>query len=88
MLQEKASAVTDGCVSQVQTGGETDLLPDQSQLDPSTAPTTPVSSEPDQVHKETRQSAVFSQETVELYFLILNKIVTFCQQGRQSAAAV
>ncbi|KAM7413744.1 hypothetical protein PAMA_020900 [Pampus argenteus] len=48
MLQEKASAVTDECVSRVQADGETDLLPDQSRLDLSTAPSIPSSSEPDQ----------------------------------------
>ncbi|KAM7399850.1 hypothetical protein PAMP_019091 [Pampus punctatissimus] len=48
MLQEKASAVTDECVSRVQADGETDLLPDQSRLDLSTAPSNPSSSEPDQ----------------------------------------
>lgn len=56
MLQEKASAVTDECVSRVQTGGETDLLPDQSRVGLSTAPTIPSSSEPDQVHMETPES--------------------------------
>ncbi|XP_053176941.1 T-box transcription factor TBX4 [Scomber japonicus] len=50
MLQEKASAVTDECVSRAQTGGETDLLPDQSRLGLPTAPSIPSSSssEPDQ----------------------------------------
>ncbi|KAM3616089.1 uncharacterized protein V6R79_012166 [Siganus canaliculatus] len=48
MLQEKISAVTDECMSQVQTGGDTDLLSDQSQLGLSTASTIPSSSEPDQ----------------------------------------
>ncbi|XP_022051315.1 T-box transcription factor TBX4 [Acanthochromis polyacanthus] len=48
MLQEKASVVTDERMSRVQTGGETDLLPDQSRLGLSTAPTVPSSSEPDQ----------------------------------------
>ncbi|XP_031728373.1 T-box transcription factor TBX4 [Anarrhichthys ocellatus] len=48
MLQEKLSAVTDECMSRVQSGGETDLLPDQSRLGLSTAPTNPSSSEPDQ----------------------------------------
>ncbi len=52
MLQEKVSAVTDECMSRVQAGGETDLLPDQSRLGLSTAPTVPSSSEPDQVHME------------------------------------
>ncbi|KAE8295689.1 T-box transcription factor TBX4 [Larimichthys crocea] len=48
MLQEKVSTVTDECMSRVQTVGETDLLPDQSRLGLSTAPTIPSSSEPDQ----------------------------------------
>ncbi|XP_054457406.1 T-box transcription factor TBX4 [Anoplopoma fimbria] len=48
MLQEKLSAVTDECMSRVQTSGETDLLADQSRLGLSTAPTIPSSSEPDQ----------------------------------------
>ncbi|XP_028429072.1 T-box transcription factor TBX4 [Perca flavescens] len=48
MLQEKLSAVTDECMSRVQAAGGTDLLPDQSQLGLSTAPTIPSSSEPDQ----------------------------------------
>lgn len=52
MLQEKVSAVTDECMSRVQAGGETDLLPDQSRLGLPTAPTVPSSSEPDQVHME------------------------------------
>lgn len=52
MLQEKLSAVTDECMSRVQSGGETDLLPDQSRLGLSTAPTIPSSSEPDQVHTQ------------------------------------
>lgn len=52
MLQEKASAVTDEHVSRLQTGGETDLLPDQSRLGLSTAPTVPSSTEPDQVRTE------------------------------------
>ncbi|XP_071327712.1 T-box transcription factor TBX4 [Trachinotus anak] len=48
MLQEKASAVTDECVSRVQTGVETDLLPDQSPMGLSVASAIPSSSEPDQ----------------------------------------
>ncbi|KAM8768988.1 T-box transcription factor TBX4 isoform 1-T2 [Acanthopagrus schlegelii] len=48
MLQEKVSAVTDECMSRVQSGRETDLLPDRSRLGLSTAPTVPNSSEPDQ----------------------------------------
>ncbi|XP_042343143.1 T-box transcription factor TBX4 [Plectropomus leopardus] len=48
MLQEKLSTVTDERMSLVQTGGETDLLPNQSRLGLSTAPTIPSSSEPDQ----------------------------------------
>lgn len=53
MLQEKVSAVTDERTSRVQTGGETDLLPDQSRLGLPTAPTISNSNEPDQVHTET-----------------------------------
>ncbi|CAB1455686.1 unnamed protein product [Pleuronectes platessa] len=48
MLQEKASAVTDECVSRVQTGVETDLLPHQPRLGLSTASAIPSSNEPDQ----------------------------------------
>ncbi|XP_049432726.1 T-box transcription factor TBX4 isoform X2 [Epinephelus fuscoguttatus] len=48
MLQEKLSPVTDECMSQVQTGRETDLPPDHSRLGLSTASTIPSSSEPDQ----------------------------------------
>ncbi|XP_038548256.1 T-box transcription factor TBX4 [Micropterus salmoides] len=48
MLQEKVSAVTDERTSRVQTGGETDLLPDQSRLGLPTAPTISNSNEPDQ----------------------------------------
>ncbi|XP_049911879.1 T-box transcription factor TBX4 isoform X2 [Epinephelus moara] len=48
MLQERLSPVTDECMSQVQTGRETDLPPDHSRLGLSTAPTIPSSSEPDQ----------------------------------------
>ncbi|XP_077954669.1 T-box transcription factor TBX4 isoform X1 [Gasterosteus aculeatus] len=48
MLQEKLSAVTDECMSRVQSGGETDLLPEHSPLGLSTAPTIPSSSEPNQ----------------------------------------
>lgn len=56
MLQEKLSAVTDECMSRVQSGGETDLLPEHSPLGLSTAPTIPSSSEPNQVHMETVES--------------------------------
>ncbi|KAM9852815.1 T-box transcription factor TBX4 [Aulostomus maculatus] len=45
MLQEKASAVTDEYMSQAQKGEETDLLPNQSQLDLSKAPTIASSNE-------------------------------------------
>lgn len=54
MLQEKASAVTDGCMSRVQAGSEGDLLSDQPRPDPTTAPTIPSSSEPDQVQTRVR----------------------------------
>lgn len=69
MLQEKASAVTDDRMSRVQAGGETDLFPDQSQLGPSTAPSAPTSTGPDQVQMEAvgRQSLwllfIFHQQT-------------------------
>lgn len=59
MLQEKVSTVTDECMSRVQTVGETDLLPDQSRLGLSTAPTIPSSSEPDQVQNSFLTCAVF-----------------------------
>lgn len=59
MLQEKASALTDEHVSRVQTGGETDLLPDQPRLGLSTAPTGPSSTEPDQVQVEGIGDSVF-----------------------------
>lgn len=52
MLQEKASAVTDDRVSRVRADGETDLLPDQSQLGAPTAPSAPTSAGPDQVQME------------------------------------
>ncbi|CAJ1065952.1 T-box transcription factor TBX4 [Xyrichtys novacula] len=49
MLQEKVSVVTDECMAGSGGGGEeTDLLPDQSRLSLSTAPSIPSSSEPDQ----------------------------------------
>ncbi|XP_060929617.1 T-box transcription factor TBX4 [Limanda limanda] len=48
MLQEKASAVTDECMSRVQTGVETDLLQHQPRLGLSTASAIPSSNEPDQ----------------------------------------
>ncbi|KAK2912257.1 T-box transcription factor TBX4 [Channa argus] len=48
MLQEKASAVTDECMSRVQTSVETDLLPDQSQQGLSSASAIPSCSEPEQ----------------------------------------
>lgn len=53
MLQEKASAVTDGCTSRVQTSVETDHLPDQSRLGHSTASSIPSPNEPEQVYTHT-----------------------------------
>lgn len=52
MLQEKASAVTDECMSRVQSGVETDVLPDQSRLGLSKASAIPSSNEPEQVHMQ------------------------------------
>ena len=49
MLQEKVSAVTDGCMSQVQDGVQPDLLSEEPRLDLATAPTIPSASEPNQV---------------------------------------
>ncbi|XP_029372546.1 T-box transcription factor TBX4-like [Echeneis naucrates] len=48
MLQEKASAVTDECMSRVQAGVETDLLPDRPRMGLPAASAIPSSSEPDQ----------------------------------------
>ena len=53
MLQEKASAVTEECMSRVQSGVEIDLLPDQSRLGLLTVSTIPSSNEPEQVDMET-----------------------------------
>lgn len=50
MLQEKVSAVTDGCMSRVQDAVEADLLSDQPRLGLSTVPTNPSASESDQVY--------------------------------------
>lgn len=49
MLQEKVSAVTDGCMSRVQDAVQPDLLSQEPRLDLSTAPTAPSASEPNQV---------------------------------------
>lgn len=49
MLQEKVSAVTDGCMSRVQDNVQPDLLSEEPRLDLSTAPTIPSASEPNQV---------------------------------------
>ena len=85
MLQEKVSAVTDECMSRVQSGRETDLLPDRSRLGLSTAPTVPNSSEPDQVRTEsTRQ-----EHTVASHVLfdaqneggLLSELVQFNEMG-------
>lgn len=78
MLQEKVSAVTDGCMSRGQAGVEADLLSEQPRLGLSTAPTIPSASESDQVYmesprqKHTDASQGCSLETVEIwrdYFL-------------------
>ncbi|XP_034024773.1 T-box transcription factor TBX4 [Thalassophryne amazonica] len=48
MLQEKASATTDECVTRVQPGAEGNLLPDQPRLELSTTPSIPSNSKPEQ----------------------------------------
>lgn len=51
MLQEKVSAVTDGCGSRVPAAVQPDLLSQEPRLDLSTAPTIPSASEPNQVQR-------------------------------------
>lgn len=51
MLQEKVSAVTDGCMSRVQAAVQPDLLSEEPRLDLSTAPTIPSVTEPSQVQR-------------------------------------
>lgn len=48
MLQEKVSAVPDGCTSRIQAGADEDLLSEQPRLGLSAAPSIPSSSDPDQ----------------------------------------
>ncbi|XP_075993776.1 T-box transcription factor TBX4 [Genypterus blacodes] len=48
MLQEKASAVTDECVTQVQSGADAEPLPEQTQMGVTAAPSIPSTNEPDQ----------------------------------------
>lgn len=55
MLQEKVSAVPDGCSSRIQAGADEDLLSEQ-RLGLSAAPSVPSASDPDQVvHTATTQ---------------------------------
>lgn len=56
MLQEKVSAVPDGCTSRIQAGAEEDLLSEQQRLGLSAAPSISSSTDPDQVvHTATMQ---------------------------------
>lgn len=59
MLQEKVSAVPDGCASRIQGGADEDLLSDQPRLGLSAAPSIPSSSDPDQVRMESVRCAVY-----------------------------
>lgn len=59
MLQEKVSAVPDGCTSRIQAGADEDLLSEQPRLGLSAAPSIPSSSDPDQVvHTATTQRSI------------------------------
>lgn len=49
MLQEKVSAVPDGCTSRIQDGADEDLLSEQRRLGLSAAPSIPSPTDPDQV---------------------------------------
>lgn len=51
MLQEKVSAVTDGCMSRVQDAVQPDFLSQEPRLDLPTAPTIPSAGEPNQVQR-------------------------------------
>lgn len=59
MLQEKVSAVPDGCASRIQAGADEDLLSDQPRLGLSAAPSIPSASDPDQVRVESVWHSVF-----------------------------
>lgn len=73
MLQEKVSAVTDGCMSRVQDGAQPDPLSEEPRLDLSSAPTIPSASEPNQVqpfliHRVIRAGSVPYLFEVAAYF--------------------
>lgn len=59
MLQEKVSAVPDGCASRIQAGADEDLLSDQPRLGLPAAPSIPSVSDPDQVRMESVWYSVF-----------------------------
>lgn len=69
MLQEKVSAVPDGCTSRIPAGAEEDLLSEQPRLGLSAAPSVPSSSDPDQVvHAATTQRSLkIDTEAAETY---------------------
>lgn len=65
MLQERASAVTDECVTQVQPGADAELLPDQTRLGLTTASSIPSANEPDQVNMQSDvMTAVYTHVTL------------------------
>lgn len=68
MLQEKVSAVTDGCMSRVQAAVQPDLLSEEPRPDLPTAPTIPSAGEPNQVHasflSDTEQGVSSSRNSV------------------------
>lgn len=80
MLQEKVSAVPDGCTSRIQAGSEEDLLSEQPRLGLSAAPSIPSSSDPDQVvHTATTQRSIrIDSEAAETrcsesYFILIRQ---------------
>lgn len=80
MLQEKVSAVPDGCTSRIQAGADEDLLSEQPRLGLSAAPSIPSSSDPDQVvHTATTQRSIkIDSEAVETrcsesYFILIRQ---------------
>lgn len=60
MLQEKVSAVTDGCVSRAQAAVQPDLLSQEPRLDLPPAPALPSAGEPNQVRR-LEMAAYFSR---------------------------
>lgn len=78
MLQEKASAVPDGCTSRIQDSADEDLLSEQQRLGMSAAPSLPSPNDPDQVINpsmvtfkleavETEQSVLFNSNSSEKF---------------------